>query len=375
MVRYNENSAIARALTEIFGKVVKGSNGHRRGGYAGGQNPKGLHKRTSKKTRTRRTMSGRKKKKLRKSKGSRYIYNIPSNFAFKTTYKKKKNNRVDHSKQLVTVQENSVHSIACNGGRQESNIIPDAICRSNVLSTIMQKGRVFWLNPPVSGVRVDDTVVGYNYNSFFLQEVKSVYRISNQSPSSVEVKLYLLMSKENQTIDPDPVTDWTTGLTNASGVDPSPSRNYIDAEPTESYQFNLNWKVHKRISFKVLPGEEQKITWHFEINRLMESGRFKRFLSQRGYTFKWMQTICGAATGDSLNNFGTGLTVTSTPAKCVGTIQNTYIGRMTNVFPRISYKDQDMTAITPSAGPLVNLFTIADQSGAVVDNAETTNYA
>lgn len=364
-VGYNRQSAIAKALDALYG--VSSMDGNYRPKY-NKTNKKGYRK--SKRKRT-----GLKKRKPYKKKDKKYVSDPPADFFFKTTYKKPKGSKSTlFSKQLVQFQENDPHSIACNGGRQESNILPDPICNTTALNTINNQGRVASLTP--GSDTTFNTVGPYQYNSFFLSEVKSVYRLTNQSPSTVELKLYLLMAKDNQTIDPDPITDWQTGYTNSSGQSSSiPSRSYTDAEPTESYQFNLNWKVVKRISCKILPGREQKVTWHFEINRLMESGRYNRFPTLRGYTFKWMQSITGGAIGDSSNSFGTGTTVTSVPAKCVGTIANTYKARMCNVFPRISHKDQDLIALTPSGVPTTNLYTIADESGNVVDNAVTTNFA
>lgn len=369
MKGYDKSTAIARALAALYGVSSMG------GTYRPKYNTAG--KKGSRKTKRKRGSRTRVKNKRnkRKRRSDKYVSEPSHDYFFKTTYKKPKAaTSTLFSKQLVQFQENDPHSIACNGGRQESNIIPLAICNQTALNKINNDGRVATITP--GSDTTFNTVGPYQYNSFFLSEVKSVYRLTNQSPSAVEAKLYLLMAKENQTIDPDPITDWQTGYTNSAGGSSSvPSRAYTDSEPTESYQFNLNWKVVKRISFKILPGREQKITWHFEINRLMESGRFNRFPTMKGYTFKWMQSLTGGAIGDSSNAFGTGTTVTSVPGKCVGTISNTYKARMCNVFPRISSKDQGLVALTPSGVPTTNLFTIADESGNVVDNAVTSNYA
>lgn len=364
----NNNKAIAKLLTALGISAAS-----KYGSSSSSRKKSGKSSKKSTKSRMKSKKSKRKRSKTKRDK--KYVSDPSHDYFFKTTYNKPKlAKQIEYSKQLVEISENSSHSIACNGGRQESNIIPDTICGQTILNTVRDKGAQFQLS--TSGNT--DVVMGgagFFYNSFYLQEVKSVYRVTNQSPSACEVKLYLLMSKENQTIDPDPISDWNSGLSFTRGGDSAASRAFTDSEPTESYQFNLNWKVVKRISFKIQPGREQKVTWHFEINRLIETGRVNRFISQKGYTFKWMQTLTGGSIGDSANTFATGATVTSVPAKCVGTISNHYKARMCNVFPRIVFKDQDLTAITPSAIPATSVFTIADESGNVVDNAQSNNFA
>lgn len=214
------------------------------------------------------------------------------------------------------------------------------------------------------------------------ESCKATLRLTSQSPASIEVTLRLLMIKTTEREDyttagapslTQPQTTWAEGLeaVEADQTADVQDLTYIGAKPTDAKKFNMRYKVIKDIKMKIDPGHERKVTFHFHPNRVLDREYQVEFGKIRGMQFLWMHTVHGIS-GDSANTLAAG-TVTTTPAKFVGTFDYEYSFRAVSSYPRIQTTFNNLD--TADIGVGTSVLTIADQSGTVVDNNVTTNFA
>lgn len=310
--------------------------------------------------------------KSRKKKISKSIHNAPYGFKYGLTYKPAKSyDPISKSKQLVVIEANRGVQNTTLSGRQNS-FATWAICSSADLVTIFNRGSVKWNNTTASYINQTTTAQPLTlYNKFMLEQALQVLKFTNQGASTCELDIYQLVARNTSETFLDPVVAWSESLQATAGpwtID-GPGES-VEGKPTSAKQFNMSWRVVKKLTYSLPPGGECKSIYTVNFKRYIDTAYANKYAMIKGITHSVMTTVRGVAC-DTTNGFSVG-TVTTTPAKVVGTSAITYKARMCSSFPAIT---DNLTELSSYAMNSQALYTIADASGTVVNNNTDTNFA
>ena len=349
-------------------------------GYKGLKRKGDFDPRKKDKKRRKTKMKSRKKGKNKSKKGAhkikegKVIYNAPlydtSNVV---TYKIPKEVRFAKKLgNLCTYVDTVTWNATTTQGIQGVNTIyggANGMCGSQKLRDIYSKAFISWNSTAGAWVTQIANTATQLHNKFLLKGTKQVLRMTNQSPSTVELDLYLCQAKITRATNIDADTDWTLGL-DAESVNFPAANNDVTAygaKPTDAKRFNMNWRIIKTLKLKLNPGEEHRHSYKFKANRILDTGYINQYDTINGLHHTWLCVIRGVA-ADTTQGFAAG-NITTTRAKVVGTCETTYSSYLINWTPRTSYQSTNVTTAN------VNVYTIADAAGTVTNNETATNFA
>lgn len=309
--------------------------------------------------------------KRKKTPKGKTVYNAPLYQSANTVVYKmpKAAKHIKERSNTVTYEQSVTWGNTTTQGLQNVNVAyggTSGFCGSSTLLDLYQRGARFYNSTAAAYVTQVGTTTAAQFNKFFLKSVYSTIRLTNQSPSSCEVDLYLVQQKISKATYKDSVTDWEEGL-DGEQLGNALSRTFYNSRPTQSKQFNMAWRVLKVLKLKLNPGDEHRHLYTFKPNRILDTGYLNNYNTINGLTHEWITVVRGI-TADTSNDPSVG-NVTTTPAKVVGTVNSLYKGYIINQTPKVGY--QTTTVTTGNA----NVYTIADAAGTVTNNMTATNFA
>jgi hypothetical protein len=206
--------------------------------------------------------------------------------------------------------------------------------------------------------------------SLYLKSISTSWSFTNQAPTSTEGDLYIIMRKTSLKTwgATRYLTDWTSGLT-ATAADGTPAdRSFYNSKPTDSKQFNMNWWIIKKVSFKLEPGQEMKHTHVLNANRLLDLAYLKEWAGGvRGITMESFIVAKGPVV-DSTNSMVSG-SISTARVKLVGIQNAKYVAYAVQTNPKIILQGSNVTTNNTT------LYSIADAAGTVIDTEVPANYA
>jgi len=310
---------------------------------------------------------------------SKTVMNPPYGSYFTIKYQKPRSwDPISFSKQTAKLCYNQTFGLNSVAGRQGVNSIGNdgKLCRPVHMLRLFDIGSRFWNATTSSWVQLSSSAQPLAaYNKFMLLSAVQTIKLTNQSPSTCEVDVYFVQSKvSDDSPYEDPSSCWTQGLvaTDAGigALAPDTFDIAIESKPTSVKNFNMKWRIIKKLCYTMNPGTETKVVYKFKPNRYFDTAYCQEFQTIRGISHDVMFAIRGVS-ADTTQGVSVG-TVTLTPAKMVGTSYIEYTAKMCSVFPEINVVDTNLPTLTFGTG---NLFSIADASGTVVNNNQNTVFA
>jgi len=199
--------------------------------------------------------------------------------------------------------------------------------------------------------QVRDTPFQTNYKStkFLLESATMETDFVNAGSDEFQMIIYDCIAKHTQSTLRNPITDWTSGITDQQGSDTASltagtSKNSPNSKPTLSKIFNMEWKVIKVTEVSVSPGRTHKHLFHEKIRRIIDWEYFNTNEQIGGMTYAPIVTIQGrpVGTADAANP------VTLSYCKMNYVTTTRLRGRALSAFPRQTW--QKNTIKTSAAG-------------------------
>lgn len=157
-------------------------------------------------------------------------------------------------------------------------------------------------NAPLTGQTYSYTGVHQSFK-FFLQSVTQQIVITNQSQCDVNVDLYLCMSKNTMEAGNLPSTDWTNGINDQrAGANSGPNSFFPGSKPFESKNFNMAWKVVKKLNVCMGSGATHTHQQAIVLNRIIDMSYADQNTFIKGISFVWMMVQKGQIVSDATNN-------------------------------------------------------------------------
>jgi len=273
--------------------------------------------------------------------------------------------------------------LTCLQGRQGVTAlggITNGINTSDALSQIQQKGQKYWngaawVNPQ------PNTTLG-RWTKYQLLQCEHILNITNQSPSTTEVDIYYCLAKLTSGVISSAFDDWNNQSQGEAADNASTSRaniNWPDGKPTDGKEFNIRWRVVKKITYKLHPGGEQECSLNFKPNRYIDNEHVRDNYTVRGITMQILVVCRGIPGSVGIGPDYENTTVSTVPSKVVFTSNIKYTAVMCNEYPKITetFRGINATAnINPDNSPTANsIWTISDAAGTTVDNNRKSNFA
>lgn len=231
---------------------------------------------------------------------------------------------------------------------------------------------------PFAGQHPGTTGAGPNQTGMkvFLQSCVSDIEIINQAEHAGWFTLYVLAAKTTGTYE-DPTTTWTNAITSDKGLvlGTTPSISFPGIEPTMHKQFNLTWKVVKKIVIHMLPGSTHRHKSFFKINRLIDYDYFTKYTMVKGITFAHMCTARGSVGDNTIGVKGTQI-VNYAPVKFDCVFKHHYKSRILSTFPTNHFYSNNMSTITYDEDVTTDhLYVNNPTTGTITDTHDTANIA
>lgn len=177
---------------------------------------------------------------------------------------------------------------------------------------------------------------------FYVDMVKLEMRFRNQSPSTNEIDVYILMSKTSLTskTSMDPAALWNNGLAdmatnNTVGSDTTPY-----CVPTISKGFNQGYKVVKKMTVSLESGREWEHTFDYKPHAVVDMEYWANYATVRGLTYAVLYVVRGTLC-DTVNGPAIG-TISLTEGKIIGSLRKIYTSKLVTLTPRNYYQSNTM---------------------------------
>lgn len=225
-----------------------------------------------------------------------------------------------------------------------------------------------------AGSGILGTIPSTNQRSWklLLQNVKTTLELTNQSPASVKIMIYHLISRTDSN-DGNPIQDWTRGLDMVDGGAATAAEDPYTL-PTSSPLFRKKWKILKVHFVTMEPGSTHTDYFKWSPNRIHDTLTSNTL----GVGTTSVEYAKGIATATMIVQRGVPLddtqgvtvgTVTIPPTKVVGVCHQVYRVRLLGINPTIYGKSANL-----ATAPTV-LYEKDDDSGAVTNTLLNANFA
>lgn len=227
-------------------------------------------------------------------------------------------------------------AIVTQQSKQEARTVDYVFNSVDIGTCFNDAARIFDTADTYITQNIASSITGQS-KKFLLKSCYSELRIVNQSPSTSEFEIYVLMSKNSEVGGTSPEEHWNEGLLHQRMGQGIMSKNDPYTVPTTSKSFNLHWKVVKKITGSLNPGADHVNTFNFHPNRIIDTQYVNDFGDLKGITYAYMIVARGKP-GDDQKQYD----ITSANkiglcrAKLIGTVKNTYKTQMLSTFNRVT---------------------------------------
>lgn len=128
------------------------------------------------------------------------------------------------------------------------------LSNASILETVLGQLRYYNPSAPATLVTADGTTGAY-YKRFMFTKVYTNIMIRNNYQVPVEATMYICAIKQDTNITP--TTAWSNGMTDISNV----TSGSLGTYPTDSNQFIELWKIAKKTTRRLNPGESMTLTY------------------------------------------------------------------------------------------------------------------
>ena len=152
------------------------------------------------------------------------------------------------------------------------------------------------------------TTAGLNQPyKLYLQSYVSEISVTNQSQMDSDICLYLLMSKSSNSTSSTPPQNWVAGLSDMKvGTNTAGANTFPGAKPFHSKDFNIYWKVAKKVHLQLGGGATHIHKENILLNRTVDMEYVDGFYAIRGITYCWMMVWKGQLVDDGATKVAVG---------------------------------------------------------------------
>jgi len=193
-----------------------------------------------------------------------------------------------------------------------------------------------------SVIALPSNQTNYKCNRFYLHKLELLLKLTNQSPSPVEIDVYLLIAKKSGTGVPVPLTVWSTDNDNieqAGTVD----FTYPYARPNGKV-----WKgfyyTNKKYTVVMGPGCTHDFKFYHNINRVVDMDFVASNAWIKGISSQIMLVQRGSVADSAADNT-IGGDVALTKTKVIGLLSRKFTTQMMSFFPRTHTQVSNMPAV------------------------------
>jgi len=248
-----------------------------------------------------------------------------------------------------------------NQGQQSMSFVGTAVQTTDYLALYNA------LNP------VGGSNAGELSKKLLVKKVRHEIEFQNAGGSTCEFDLYILLDKATSPTVQNAGNTWDNAIAAELSVGGTPTEAKTDlwTKPTSFKKFNIEfWS--KRLSCTLTPGENCKLTFNFNPNRMLDTQYLNGNACVRGITHSIIIVQRGTL-GDSSKTKAIALAgQTITPSKIVWLIKRTYFGAVLGNNPRVN---QQKFASTELPTALTSLWTQDEDGGIPEDQMADANYA
>lgn len=252
----------------------------------------------------------------------------------------------------------------CVAGVQNAKTWCDGNRNSDIQSAI-SNGASFYNNTSANIIQ-DVPTTGYRSNKFLLKNLNIKMEFTNQSPAIANMEIWICVSKVTKTVFSSPGTDWATLADTATGASTVTSNTLIGCRPTQSKQFNMNWKVKKVHKLQLMGGQCHTSTFDYDIKRYIDMNYFNEMAQIKGITVGILTIVWGQV-ADSTPSYTVG-SISTTPVKIVGNTFKNYRYDMINAFPKHYANNGHVLA----QEPLPSLYILNQEAGTISNVQDQT---
>lgn len=275
------------------------------------------------------------------------------------TYKKSKLARLTQKlSQKGMVYDYSASGVASGQGNQQAGVVSSTV-GANITALYET------LNNGVAMAARQDS------NKLYFGTAMHEMEFSNAGNTTLEFDIYILIDKVTQPLATSPGAIWDAAiLAEANDVlAPGETKTDLWTLPTSFKLFNINYWT-KKLRCSLTPGENCKLKFRFNLNRLLDTQYPVSFQAIRGITHHVMVVTRGTL-GDSTQTLAvTAFGQTITPSKLIWVLKRTWSGSILSTLPRVN---KQLANELPSL--LATLYAQDEDSGLVENSMLAANYA
>ena len=186
------------------------------------------------------------------------------------------------------------------------------------------------------------------------------FEFVNMVQTQAEIDIYEVISKITKPAYVSPATDWQTGMTAQEGPGVYTISSALRSCPTESKAFNMTWKIIKKTTIELAPGELHKHTFVFKPKRQLDTEYYYTYNQIKGITGAIMMVFRGTPV-DAVRGLSLG-SVQQSPIKISGWYKRTYKTRELALLPRNNVFINNISGAVQA-----NAYTINEEAGTSTD--------
>lgn len=260
--------------------------------------------------------------------------------------------------QVGTVYDYTSSGVASGQGNQQAGVV------SSTVSANIQD-----LYTTINGTIVI-TPAQESRKMFFGTSMHEM-QFNNAGNTTLDFDIYILIDKNTQPLASAPGTVWDNAIAAEAfnAVAPGEAKTDLWTFPTAHKLWNITYWT-KRLKCSLTPGENCRLKFRFNINRLLDTQYIEEFQSIRGITHHVMIVTRGSL-GDGTQTLAvTAGQQTITPSKLIWVLKRTWTGSIVTSLPRVN---RQLANELPSA--VAALYQQDEDSGLVENSMLPANYA
>lgn len=225
-----------------------------------------------------------------------------------------------------------------------------------------------WNDVTGTAIELDNFKVATRSMKFMVSSMRSELRLQNQSPSSVECDIYVLICKRSAKTLEDPEASWNSDLQQAAGQPTNVvSTTQAYARPGGPH-FNRSFWVKKKYSVVLGQGCTHHLNFNHQVNRVVDIGYVTEYAQIKGIT-SWVLVVQRGVLADSTQSYTLSADITLTSTKLIAVMKTRTVGQLVNFWPRHHTQNSNLGTENTTA------FIQNMDSGGVTDTLVTTNIA
>lgn len=278
---------------------------------------------------------------------------------YRITYKKSKLAKLTQKLSPVgNVYDYTAAGVASPQGNQQAEI-----CSASIGSSLQNLYDVLNLDASFSALGES--------RKMYLGTIGHNIQFSNAGNTTLDFDIYILIDKTTSATATAPGTVWDNAIAaeSSNATAPAEAKTDLWVRPTMHKSFNIHYWT-RRLHCSLTPGENCRLDFRFNVNRLLDTQYFNDFQSIRGISHHIMVVTRGSL-ADGVKGFAiTANQQTITPSKLIWMVKRHWTGSILATTRKVS---RQIGAELPSG--IVALYQQDEDNGIIENAMDPLNYA